>query len=235
MASNNAYGPQTVRDGLLLHLDANEAKSYPGASNKWYDLSGNSNTGTFQDDTQFAILNNRKTIAFDGTDDYVTTTNAINFGTSDFTFASWFIQTGSAADEVLIGLATGGHAVGLSTRYYGIGAGTGVTFSTTAAYSADADHSVEGTTVVAQNTWYYLVGTRIGSAMHIYVNGKLDTTQNGDGTINNLGSITPWIGRMRSGQHELHGNIAATSIYNRAISAAEVKQNFNAHRARFGL
>jgi len=226
MPSNNAYGPQTVRDGLLLHLDANEAKSYPGASNKWYDLSGNSNTGTFQDHTQFAILNNRKTIAFDGTDDYVTTTDAINFG-GDFTFASWFIQTGTAASDALIALATGGFAVGLYTKY----SNTQVWFCTKPDPSS---HVVEGTTVVAQNTWYYLVGTRFGTKLCIYLNGKLEGIEITP-DVYNLSSITPWIGRMRSGQHELVGNIAATSIYNRAISAAEVKQNFNAHRARFGL
>ena len=227
MASNNAYGPQTVRDGLLLHLDANEAKSYPGASNKWYDLSGNSNTGTFSNDTHFAILNNRKTIAFDGTDDYVTTTNSINFG-GDFTFASWFIQTdaGGTRDDALISLWTGGYGVGLFTYY----STSGASFAT----KNTADHQAETTTVIARNTWYYLVGTRFGTKLCIYLNGKLEGIKI-TADVYDLGNITPWIGRMRSGQHELTGNIAATSIYNRAISAAEVKQNFNAHRARFGL
>ena len=225
MASNNAYGPQIVTEGLVCCLDANNTKSYPGAGTSWYDLSGNSNTGTFQDHTQFAILNNRKTIAFDGTDDYVTTTNSINFG-GDFTFASWFIQTGAVTSDALISLWTGSYAVGLFTSYSTVGA----SFAT----KNTSDHQAATTTAIAQNTWYYLVGTRFGTKLCIYLNGKLEGIKI-TADVYDLGSITPWIGRMRSGQHELTGNIAATSIYNRAISAAEVKQNFNAHRARFGL
>ena len=33
----------------------------------------------------------------------------------------------------------------------------------------------------------------------------------------------------------LNGNIAQTQIYNRALSASEILQNFNATRARFGV
>jgi hypothetical protein len=36
-----AYNPRIVTDGLVLALDAGNAKSYPGSGNTWYDLSGN--------------------------------------------------------------------------------------------------------------------------------------------------------------------------------------------------
>ena len=221
----NNYGPKIVTDGLTLCLDANESKSHPGSGTTWTDLSGNDNTGTLQNNAQFATLNNRKTIAFDGTDDYVTTTNAMDFG-GDFTFTSWFIQTGAGASDSLISLWTGGYGVGLFTYY----STTGASFAT----KNTSDHQAAGTTTIAQNTWYYLVGTRSNTLLSVYLNGELDGTKT-TADVNDLGTITPWIGRMRSGQHELTGNIAATSIYNRAISATETKQNFNAHRSRFGL
>ena len=37
----NLYGPRIVTDGLVLHLDAGNSKSYPGSGSTWYDLSGN--------------------------------------------------------------------------------------------------------------------------------------------------------------------------------------------------
>ena len=39
-------GPNIVRDGLVLALDAASPRSYPGSGTTWYDLSGNSNDFT---------------------------------------------------------------------------------------------------------------------------------------------------------------------------------------------
>ena len=43
---SNLYGPRIVTDGLVLHLDAGNSKSYPGSGSTWYDLSGNGNNYT---------------------------------------------------------------------------------------------------------------------------------------------------------------------------------------------
>ena len=40
---SNLYGPRIVTDGLVLHLDAGNRKSYPGSGSTWYDLSGQDN------------------------------------------------------------------------------------------------------------------------------------------------------------------------------------------------
>ena len=41
-----AYNTSIVRDGLVLHLDAANKKSYPGSGTVWSDLSGNDRNGT---------------------------------------------------------------------------------------------------------------------------------------------------------------------------------------------
>ena len=66
MASNLAYGPQIVTDGLVFCVDANNAKSYPGSGTTWYDLSKNINL-TLTTVTS-ASANG---IVFDGTDDKI--------------------------------------------------------------------------------------------------------------------------------------------------------------------
>ena len=48
------YNPRTVTDGLVLALDAGNAKSYPGIGTDWFDLSGNGNTGNI---AQVSIYN----------------------------------------------------------------------------------------------------------------------------------------------------------------------------------
>ena len=40
------YGTKIVREGLVLHLDAANPKSYPGMGNTWIDLSANNNDAT---------------------------------------------------------------------------------------------------------------------------------------------------------------------------------------------
>ena len=37
-------GPEIVNNGLVLHLDAGNSRSYPGTGTAWIDLSGNGNT-----------------------------------------------------------------------------------------------------------------------------------------------------------------------------------------------
>ena len=52
----NLYGPRIVTDGLVLHLDAANRKSYPGSGSTWYDLSGNGNNGTINSGVSYNII-----------------------------------------------------------------------------------------------------------------------------------------------------------------------------------
>ena len=82
MASNNAYGPQIVTDGLVCCLDANNTKSYPGAGTTWYDLSGHGSNGV----NSAAIFGNGDVITAAGS---ATTDSIASYfiydGTSDYT------------------------------------------------------------------------------------------------------------------------------------------------------
>ena len=68
----------------------------------------------------------------------------------------------------------------------------------------------------------------------MYINGVPITSDTQTGTIDtNTGGMT--IGSYNSGAYYFNGNIAVVKVYNRALSAAEVKRNFNALRGRFGI
>lgn len=84
------------------------------------------------------------------------------------------------------------------------------------------------------SNWFQIVGTYTSGTRVMYINGVPITSDTQTGTIDtNSGGMT--IGSYNSGAYYFNGNIAIVKVYNRALSAAEVKQNFNALRGRFGV
>jgi len=86
---------------------------------------------------------------------------------------------------------------------------------------------------ILPNTWYHAVGTYDGSTQLLYVNGELVAT--GTSQILATTESTAQIGRQVNASQYWPGQIAKAAIYNRALSATEIKQNFNALRGRFGI
>ena len=82
------------------------------------------------------------------------------------------------------------------------------------------------------NQWYHLSWTISGTTLTFYVNGAAD------GTVTLAGNIAPSgtsrIGLANAGEYAT-GSISTLQVYNRALSASEVAQNFNAIRSRYGL
>ncbi len=63
-------GPNIVTNGLVLHLDAANTKSYSGSGTTWTDLSGNGNNGTLTNGPTFDSAN-YGSVVHDGVDDYI--------------------------------------------------------------------------------------------------------------------------------------------------------------------
>lgn len=89
----------------------------------------------------------------------------------------------------------------------------------------------------AANTWYQSVGTYNGSTITQYVNGASQSTLSYTGTPTSGGAVR--IASRWDDQSQLidyfPGDIAIIKIYNTALSSADVLQNFNATRLRFGI
>ena len=86
---------------------------------------------------------------------------------------------------------------------------------------------------VVSNEWYHIVGTSSGSTHTLYVNGVKKGTASNSSTFHS--STDPY----KVGYGNIHlshiGNVSNCRIYNRGLSEAEVKQNYIAHKGRFGL
>jgi hypothetical protein len=87
------------------------------------------------------------------------------------------------------------------------------------------------------NTWYHLVGTYDGATLKFYVNNVLNSQFSYSGTPTSSGGIRI-ARRWDSGESSsncLKGDVSVVRIYNRALDATEVSQNYNVDAARFGL
>ena len=70
-------GPNIIRDGLVLHLDAANEKSFRSGATTWFDLSGRGNNGTLTNGPTFNSANGGS-IVFDGTNDHINMGNILN-------------------------------------------------------------------------------------------------------------------------------------------------------------
>ena len=97
-----------------------------------------------------------------------------------------------------------------------------------------------GSTTLQANTWYnaVLVSDPSGTSYQMYLNGVAEggnhTTYSWNPSYSGL--RVRYIGRGNaSNSRRLNGMVPVTKIYDKALSAAEIKQNFNATRGRFGI
>lgn len=211
-----------VTSGLTLNLDAGNASSYPGSGTSWYDLSGNNRTGTLTNGPTYSSAN-MGSIVFDGTNDYVSFGVLID-STTTVSAEMWFYNTQASGESTLLMNGNGsnaGYAIGLGLCSSGI-------TNLTVLFGGIACNVVTAT--VSTNTWYQMVYTKTGSSNILYVNGTQRSTanQNCNSPSGNLTTIGGSAGGYK-------GNIAITRMYNRVLSAAEVLQNYNAIKNRFGL
>jgi len=217
-----------VQDGLVLNLDAAVDASYPGNGTTWYDLAG-SNSGTLTNGPTFDSANGGG-IVFDGTDDYIAggDTSDVN---NHCSLAVWWIATGpptnnDGAGAMLFAQSPSlAHGIGLSHSWV----------NKTVQFSVIVNQALytSGSTA-PQNTINYVIATHDGSTQKIYLNGQLSTSRsysNSPVVSNPSYRIGKW--GYSSYQRNLQGKIYSVALYNRALTAAEVLQNYNATKGRF--
>jgi hypothetical protein len=199
-------------NGLVLALDAGNTKSYPGSGTTWTDLSGNGNTGTLTNGPTYSSTNGGS-IVFDGVDDQVDTINVSSL--TNMTIEIWIYDTISSERDILTYNGNSGSYTFNSANFRTDGNGL-------------AARVFSGVGNPPLNTWYRFCYVKNGD---LYIN---ETKYTGTGTDNAYGIIS--LANKRSDiPSRLNGRISSIKIYNRALSAAEVSQNFNALRGRYGI
>jgi hypothetical protein len=227
MATQYAFG-QIVTNGLVLALDAADKNSYPGSGTTWTDISRNGNNGTLTNGPTFNSANGGN-IVFDGADDYVSCGNNSNLQIDQGTISAWVKTTSPGAgfrgiitkqnnyalftnDSVLVTYDWGNAQI----RNTGINIADGTWKNVAMSFTTN-------TGTPSNNAIIYLNGSAILTTTVKYSNNTIDIE----------------LGRGGSGgggnTQLLNGNISTGLVYNRALSATEVLQNYNATKSRFGL
>lgn len=237
MATRYNYTGGIVTNGLVLNLDAAKVDSYPGTGTTWNDVSGNNNNGTLTNGPTFSGIGKQAAIVFDGVDDYSQISgSALPVGAGDYYVEAWVKRT-TVPVNISKGIVSGDSN---NAFYFGFGQTYNGTNGLRTGKSNIADAENCAFSFVA-NTWYHVAITRTSSVIFFYVNAQQQTTL-GSGTsgfsfpsssLAKIGGSGPTINPNSS--EYFYGNISAVKIYNRALSAAEVSQNFNALRGRYGI
>ena len=89
---------------------------------------------------------------------------------------------------------------------------------------------------ITNGQWHHIVGSWDGSTKRIYVDGvdKASVSKSGALTTNSNGAAIGSFGGTSSGYY-FGGDIAIVKIYDKGLSATEIKQNFNAYKNRFDI
>jgi hypothetical protein len=228
-----AYNPSCVTNGLVLYLDAGNTKSYPGTGTAWTDLSGNANNGILVNSPVFSS-NYGGILSFNGTNQYADCGyNSIIYNlTTNFTIEVWVMWTGAVATTgngqwMVANVDVSGTIGGFQLGYI---PSIGFILST---YGNIQD--VRYNIVPTINTWYHFVGTKSSTLGYaLYLNG-VSVASNSILTAAGVAPSNLRIAQRQRDNTYFPGNIPLLRVYNRALSATEILQNFSALRGRFGL
>jgi hypothetical protein len=225
------YNPNIVRDGLVYYIDAANTRSYSGSGNTAYELKLSGIGGTLVNGTGFSSANSGSFI-FDGTNDYIQvpvnyipTGNQVtvclwNFGTTAQSSSVFNAHKNDNSRMINIHLPWSDSAV-----YWDAG------------YSVGTYDRVNTATLSSSQWqgWHHWAFTKNATTgvMEIYLDGNLNVSGTGKNRTMNVADEA-YIGRFQITGSAYHiGRVSLLHLYNRALTAQEVLQNYNATKKRY--
>lgn len=229
----NNYGPRIVTNGLVLCLDAGNTKSYPGSGTTWTDLSRNGGNSTLTNGPTFSSANGGS-IIFDGANDFASGNISTTVGSA--TIICWLYRNGNQAFEDAI-FETPNSSVSSAQFALLFYNASNITYN----WNNNASTYNWNSGLSTPNLdWCMVALTVAGGGGNSPATAYLFQRSGVSTAVNNVGhsSITLgefFIGVRINGFRTFAGSIASLQIYNRALSAAEIHQNYNATKGRFKL
>lgn len=217
-------GASYVTSGLLLMYDASNTSSYPGSGTTWSDLSGNGYTGTLTNGPVYSSTN-RGCIVFDGVNDYVLTNTTLSSITSEFTVSCWCNPSGTQMDLADMWGNHFGTYTGFALQRPSGSTNPGEFCALFGNGSSWQGWETAKFTIPTE-TWSYVTVSKTSSALNIYINGSFVISY---ATSGNVAASTEvfMVGLGYPGvTRYFKGSIANIQVYNRAITIAEIKQNY---------
>ena len=210
-------GPDIIEDNLVLCLDAANTKSYTGTGTAWNDLSGNGNNGTL---TNGPTFNSDKggCFIFDGSNDHVSFSSYSQpaySSSSSFTWSIWLYPLDNSNDVIMGSRSNDLDFTKLTTNnfeYYSANFGGAMTL----------------------NEWQNICITKNGTSFTYYKNGSSIATQTSSITKPSKPFFIAGDTTSAAAEYS-NSRISVVAVYNTALTAAEVNQNFDVLKDRFEL
>lgn len=220
-----------VTDGLVLSLDAANLKSYPTSGTTWTDLSRTGNNGTLTGTITFSS-STAGILIFGGGYISLNQNVLLNLNSvSNWSIETWVYRTGLGTSfrSDIIGIDISGN---INSTTMSIS--NGGSFFIGGDGGANMNPVVSASQTISLNTWYHLVAVKNGTNIKLYVNGVEGASQTRSNfNWSDLGTTAKIANRV-SGDVQFLGRIPIFNIYrNKALSASEVLQNYNATKWRF--
>ena len=205
--------------------------NYSGTT--WVDLSTNGNNGSISSATHTSGSDGY--FNFDGPTSSSTrvTIDTSGYGSGSFSISMWFNADTLTTYHMLLGASGyGGSGNGIGHYLQNNKVRTWVQEGT-----GSAVNIWESSNIISTGTWYNLVLMReYATAWRWYLNGDLSNTNTTQYRTTDWTSSESYIGdHYNTNVYHFDGKISNVSIYNKALTAAEVTQNFNALRGRYGI
>ena len=224
--------PSSVTSNLVLWYDPSNSVSYPGSGSTITNLASTSLNGTISNATYTSPY-----LTYNGSSSQINIADnaLLEPGTGDWTMEAWVYLSSSSGSKVVLGkFDPGGLSadVSYSIRIQGVGIyaqiGNGSTVVDTALYTLPLNTWTHVTYVwknVATNSLEaYINGVSVGSVSHSF-SSILNTSAN------------LYIGSYNGGEYSqyMNGRIGITRLYSAALTSAQVLQNYNADKSKYGL
>lgn len=241
-------GPNIVTSGLILALDAANRKSYPGSGTTWFDLSGNNNHFTLFNSPTYNSLGY---FELDGTNDYIRSTNTLDLSISNAVTVEIVLKVNSyplaAPVDVIyehtsdFNSSTGGfvHSYNdnsLSQNFEVFLSNRGTSGYNIGYWSKGVYNDLQWKSSIS-----VIDRTQSSTENRLFIQGILSTAISNPaaGTAldntNNFANANFYVGSRNGTLYFANMNLSSIKIYNRALSAAEIQQNYNSTKSRFNL
>lgn len=218
--------PSIVTLGLQAFFDALNPRCYSGSGNTAFDLSGFGSTFNLVNTPGYSSVGYTTSLTFNGTDEYSEVASYLN--RTEYTKIAIFQIHNTTAPNVLIGGdATYQHVLwmaGGNKLAAGHNNRSGGSFT-----------RVQTTTSLSVNKWYFgAVSFSNSSGFKLYLNQNLEASDP-DTSMFASGSAIIHLAAHQDGSNLLNGKLAQALVYNRALTANEILQNYYAFKYRYGI
>jgi len=234
-----SHSPKIVTDGLSLCLDVSDRNSYPGSGADWFDVSANkltfSSNGT---QTPYTKIGGVDCFDFNGSGYWVSDSGHenVDFG-GDCTLLFWFYAENLTERDTFFEKA--------GTTYASYRQEIAVTLETDEEFSyysrRVSSYDVGGTSAMTIGKWNFMgikmsTGKTTAARTGFYSKNGASWTSNYTSRSSEalLAAGEVRIGTGYAGTVE-NGYVSAVYCYNKMLTDAEVLQNYNATKSRFGL